>query len=136
MFVDVSAVVAWALDQDVTILRSQGRTFDQATGYFTELDPVSIARRVHIQPVTGRDMDKLRELHDATEAVRVWSTESFELGKTGQAPQRYGVSVYDDDASDDPVQRADQMIFRGKIWEIRPILNWEPGAYHEVVATL
>jgi hypothetical protein len=46
------------------------------------------------------------------------------------------VSVYDDDASDDPVRRADQMIFRGKVWEIRPILNWEPGAYFEVVATL
>ncbi len=75
-------------------------------------------------------------LSNAMAAVRVWSTESFELGKDGQAPQRYGVSVYDDDAGDDPVQRADQMIFRGKVWEIRPILNWEPGAYHEVVATL
>lgn len=136
MLVDVSSVVSWAMTESVTILRSQGRTFDQATGYYTELDPVSLTRKVHIQPITGRDMDKLRELHDVTEAVRVWSTESFELGKIGQTPQRYGVSTYDDDPSDDPVRRADQMLFRSKIWELRPILNWEPGAYYEVVATL
>lgn len=136
MFVDVSSVVGWALDQDVVILRSQGRTFNQDTGYYTELDPVSLARRVHIQPVTGKDMDKLRELHDATRAVRIWSIESFELGKEGQAPQRYAVSVYDGDVSDDPVRRADQMIFQSKIWEIRPLLDWNPGAYFEAVATL
>ncbi len=150
MFVDVSSVIVWALDQDVIILRSQGRTFDEETGYYTELKPLSIPRRVHVQPVTGRDMDKLRELHDATEAVRVWSTESFELGKESQVPFRYGVSVYDETGigygvgeygnlysqSVDPNQKADQMIFRKKLWEIRPILNWEPGAYHEVVATL
>ncbi len=150
MFVDVSSVVVGFLDQSITVIRSQGRTFDQDTGFFTELSPIFLSRRVHIQPVTGRDMDKLRELHDVTEAVRVWSTEEFEIGKEGQTPFRYNVSVYQnagaeyDEAeygeefgkSSDSDQKADQMIWKKRLYEIRPILRWEIGNYYEVVATL
>lgn len=133
MILDVSSVVTSFQDQQVTVLRSQGRTFDQATGFFTENAPLEIIKMVHIQPITGRDMDKLRELHDVTEAVRVFSDTSFQIGKGGQVPFRYGVSVYE---TSDPTNKADQMVWEKKVWEIRPVLDWKPGGYFEAVATL
>jgi hypothetical protein len=133
MLVDVSSVVVGFFDQTIEILRSGGSSFDQSTGYYTPLPITRETRQVHIQPVTGKDMDKLRELHDVTEAVRVWSTLSFVLGKGNQAPLRYGVSKYQ---VSDVTEIADQMVWKDQVWEIRPILHWETGLYYEVTATI
>ena len=140
MIFDVRSVVSSFFEETIEILRSRGSTFDPDTGFFTEREPIKLTRRVHIQPLTGRDMVKLRELHDVAEAIQVWSLESFELGYPTQSPARYGVSTYSGTPapgeSSDPNRKADKILWKGNVWEVRPIQHWSTGGYYEVTATI
>lgn len=116
MLFDLSSIVAGWSNQALTVLRDTV-TFNQVTGKYSATTS-SIAITAHVQPVNGRELDTLRELENAREAIRIWST-----------VQLFGIRGEN--------LPADRITFNGAEYKVRRQSDWVAnGNYYETIATL
>lgn len=68
----------------------------------------------HVQPLTGREIDRLPELLRARETRAVFTTTALRTGYTGQQPDRITIN--------------------GAAWEVEKVEPWDTlGGYHRAI---